>query len=73
MMVFWHCCQSLARLGDGDNGGDADNGALATLAIPACSLEDGNGSGGSADNSALALSAAPHLLMQQKWWWQRCQ
>jgi hypothetical protein len=65
MMMPWHCQVSLSSLhnNDDDDGGNSMNdNALALFAIPACLLDNNNGSGGRADDGALALSAVPYSL-----------
>jgi hypothetical protein len=67
MTVPKHHWRSVACLhnedhNNGDNG--VDNNALASLAIPACLLDDKNSSSSSADDAALALLAVPYLLTQ---------
>jgi hypothetical protein len=67
MMVPWHCQLSLACLRNNDNhdrGNSMNDSALAMFAIPACLLDNNNGSGGSADNGAFALMAVFYSLMQ---------
>jgi hypothetical protein len=67
MMVPWHRQLSLSCLcnNDNDDGGNIMNdSAMASFAIPACLLNDNNGSNGSTDNSASALLTVPYLLTQ---------
>ncbi len=60
MAVPWHRQLSLACLhnNDDDNRGNGMNySVLALFAIPACLLDNNNGSGGGVDDGALALLA----------------
>jgi hypothetical protein len=54
----------LAQQDDDDGGNGMNDSALASFTIPACLLDNNNGSGGSVDDGAFALSAVPYLLTQ---------
>ncbi len=67
MTVPWYHRQIVACSRDYNDSSCADgmdNSALASPAIPACSLNDNNDSSGGADDGALVLLAVPCLLTQ---------